>query len=97
MIAEVVDAAIALGWALLAWVAVAAAFGSLLLLGVLAGIARVWRALRPLRGHRAASGAPHAPNGGREPRGPRKPSGARSASHTPVWAHSQPLDYEETA
>lgn len=49
------------------------------------------------RGHRAAPGAPHASDGARGLRGAENASSARTAPRTPVWAHTQPLDYEEAA
>jgi hypothetical protein len=91
MIAEVVDTAIALGWALLAWIAVFAAAGTLLLLGTAAGIAWAWRALRKRHSGRLAASEPASVP--RDPDTAERPSGAR----TPPCAHSQPLDYEETA
>lgn len=97
MIVDVYEAVDRMLWALLAWIAVFAVVGTLLLLSMAAGIAWAWRALRPSRGHRAAPGAPHASDGGREPHGLRKPSGARTGPRAPSWAHSQPIDYEETA
>jgi hypothetical protein len=97
VIVDVYEAIDRMLWALLAWIAVFAAVGTLLLLAVAAAVAWAWRALRPSRGHRAAPDAPHAPNGGREPRGLRKPSGDRTGPRAPSCAHSQPLDYEEAS
>lgn len=87
MIAEAIDTAITLGWALLAWVAVLAAVASIILLaGTAAGLwagQLLWRrVVRPAWA-----------------RGPvRAWLFARSrARRRPPWVHSQPVDYEEAA
>jgi hypothetical protein len=91
VIVDVYEAIDRMLWALLAWIAVFAAAGTLLLLGTAAGIAWAWRALRKRHSGRLAASEPASVP--RDPDTAERPSGAR----TPPCAHSQPLDYEETA
>lgn len=76
MIGEAVDTMFTLGWALLAWIVIAAMLGTLFLLGAVAGVWGAWRWLRarltgrkPTGGaregqgvHRASQGAPSDPS-----------------------------------
>lgn len=91
MIAEAVDVLWTVGAALLAWIAVAAAVGTLLLLGT---VAAVWQAWRWLYARLSASqGSGVAREGQPAPNAPR----GRTAPRAPRWTHSQPLTYEEAA
>jgi hypothetical protein len=78
-------------WALLAWIVAAAFVCTLLLLGMAAGIAWAWRALRKRLSARLRPEQPESVP--RDPEAAERPSGAR----TPACAHSQPLDYEEAS
>jgi hypothetical protein len=81
VIAEAIDTAVTLGWALAAWIAVIAAVTSIVLLaGTAVGMWAVRGAWRMLRGPVRASKGLRAV---REPHGAQKPSGARTA---PAWA-----------
>jgi hypothetical protein len=88
VIAEVIDAAVTLGWALLAWIAVFAVVGTVVLLtGVVLGT-WAWRTARKRPSSRLpAEQAPQAP----------EPQPDRKRRHTPAWAHTQPHDYEDAA
>lgn len=92
MIAEAIDAAVTVGWALLAWIvafAVAATVAGFTLVavpvvawkavtrGVAAGLAAVQRSRVPELGP-----------------GPKEPADARRAAHVPAWART---DTEEAA
>ncbi|WP_406417984.1 hypothetical protein [Streptomyces sp. NBC_01614] len=88
MIAEAIDTALTLAWALAGWVIFLATVAAILALAATA--TGVWgvRALR--RAVKAPLAAEHAPQA---------PESTRAAKRrpTPSWAHTQPLDYEEAA
>ena len=102
MIGEAIDTAITLGVALLAWIVVAAAVGTVVLLGAAAAVAWAVKTLR--RGVRARrrpedgctpAEATNSPSGGSADTGaPPRPAQGRSR---PSWSHSQPPDYDEAA
>lgn len=102
MIGEAIDTAITLGVALLAWIVVAAAVGTVVLLGAAAAAAWAVKTLR--RGVRARrhpedsctpAGATNTPSGDSADTGtPPRPAQGRSR---PSWSHSQPPDYDEAA
>ncbi len=62
MIGEAVDVLVTLGWALAAWIAVAAVVVTVVVLGVAAAVRRavhtLWRALAGCRSHEQAALAP---------------------------------------
>jgi hypothetical protein len=92
MIAEVVDTAIALGWALLAWIAVGAALGTLLLLGVAAVVAWLWRIARRSTGARKGLKGPLASSAATSDQIPDPPAERPSEA---LWA-LDPHDTGET-
>src|SRR5688500_5804197 len=83
VIAEVIDTVFTLGWALLAWIAVAAAVGTIVLLTGVALGTWAWRTAR-----RRAAGPPAASRAS-------EPTSAPKRRHAPAWAHTQTHDYED--
>lgn len=99
MIAEAVDTAITLGWALAAWIVLVSLAAALALHTV---IAVVWWAgrttWRALRGPRRGLQAPRSPSRDSSAAGtPERPPQSRSRRPVPSWAHTQPYTYEEAA
>lgn len=92
MIAEAVDAALAVGWALLAWVVVLAAVGTVGLYAVVVAGWVVWRVVRgawAAMGPRTDSLPPLAAEQPTEDREPPDVTGGRSGPPlrpTPTWA-----------
>lgn len=88
MIAEAIDTAITLGWALAVWIVFLATVAAILALAAIATGAWGVRALR------RAVKAPLAAERTRQ-----APESTRAAKRrpTPSWAHTQPLDHEEAA
>jgi hypothetical protein len=88
VIAEAIDTAITLGWALAAWIAVLAAVASIVLLaGTAVGMWAVRGAWRVLCGHVAASRAPQAPFIQPAPeRAPQRRSKHHPSPAAPTWA-----------
>lgn len=81
MIGEAVDTMFTLGWALLAWIFIAAMLGTLFLLGAVAGVWGAWRWLRArLTGRKPTGGA-------------REGCGGSEAVH----GHTDSPDYREAA
>jgi hypothetical protein len=88
VIAEVIDTAVTLGWALLAWIAVFAVVGTVVLFTGVALGTWAWRTARKrVTGPLAASQPSRAPESVPAPK----------QRHTPAWARTQPHDQEEAA
>lgn len=91
MIAEAVDAAVSVGWALLVWVLLLAVFATAALFAVVVAGWAVWRVtVRAVRAACAwlswrpeAEVPPHAPTEGASAP---ESAGARSEPHAPPWA-----------
>jgi uncharacterized transporter YbjL len=88
VIAEVIDAAITLGLWLLAWIAVAAVVGTVVLLTGVALGTWAWRTAR-----KRATG----PLAASQPSQASESTPAPKRRHTPAWARTQPHDYEDAA
>lgn len=95
MIAEAIDTAITIAWALAGWVIFFATVAAILALAAVAtgawGVRALWRRTAGpswARGRLRARIHAH-----RRVQAPQ----ARTAPHAPLWSHSQPLDYEEAA
>lgn len=102
MIGEAIDTAITLGVALLAWIFLAAAVGTVVLLGAAAAAAwavkTLWRTVRARRrpeGGCTPAEAANSPSGDSADAG--TPPRAAQGRSRPSWSHSQPPDYEEAA
>jgi hypothetical protein len=91
VIVDLYDAIDRMLWAIVAWIAIGAAIGTVLVLGLLAGIAWAWRALRERLSARLRPSEPESDHI------PDPPAERRSAPHTPAWARTQPHDYEDAA
>lgn len=94
MIAEAIDTAITLAWALAGWVIFLATVAAILTLAAIAcgawGVRALWRrAAGPSWRHGRVRARILA-------RRRVRPARARTAPR-PLWSHSQPLDYEEAA
>ena len=95
MIAETIDTAITLAWALAGWVIFLATVAAILTLAAIAcgawGVRAVWRRCAPVS-------RPQSPScDSRATTAPPGPARGRTARRTPSWAHTQPLDYDEAA
>lgn len=90
MIAEAIDVALRIGWALFAWIAVFAFVGTVVLLsGLACGTWAVKRAWRALSGPCGASDAPEvAPDVHDAPEALSARTEPRAAPHSPSWAHT---------
>jgi len=105
VIAEGIDTAVTLGWALAAWIVLVSLTAALALHTALVAVwwagRAVWRAVRalwPRRGVLRGLGAPEGPSrGSRAVGGVPEASQSRSRRRAPSWAHTQPLDHEEAA
>ena len=98
MIADAIDTALTLGWALAAWIVLTALAGALALHAVIA--IAWWAGRATVRAVKAARKALSAPLSDEQPASdsspattPERPSGRR----VPSWAHTHPIDIEEAA
>ena len=95
MIAEAIDTALTIGYALAGWVIFGATVAAILALAAIAcgawGVRALWRRCAPVSRPQEPPGESSAATP------PPGPAQSRTARRTPSWAHNQPLDYEEAA
>lgn len=99
MIAEAIDTAYSIGWAIAAWIAVAAAVVTIVLLAAaVTGVwvwRGVWRAVR--RAYTAAWRAESTPCGSEAAEIAPGPAERRTARSVPSWAHTETYNRKEAA